>query len=289
MPAGLQRGLIAVLAVAAGLAVVALVRTARRERSTVPVLVLLGTLLCVLYEPVGDRMVLAYYPERGQVTWVTLFGRGIPLFIGLMYLAYIGPFVLVFEHLRRRGFTPRSWWALWAGSVTAIVVVETAVLRIGAAWVYYGPQRTVVGRLPLWTPFTYVSFLFAIAAGVAGLADRLGAGTRWLIVPAVPVLLAAAHLATAAPAAAALYRSGEAGVVLAGSLASVALAALFAYGLSLPFLSAGPTGMTPASSRMRVGGRCSSVMRTPRSARASSMALVRAAGAPIMPPSPTPR
>src|SRR5581483_8240917 len=50
----------------------------------------------------------------------------------------------------------------------AIVVVETAVLRIGAAWVYYGPQRTVVGRLPLWTPFTYVSFLFAIAAGGGG-------------------------------------------------------------------------------------------------------------------------
>src|SRR5581483_8579225 len=172
MPAGLQRGLIAVLAVAAGLAVVALVRSALRERSAVPLLVLLGTLLCVVYEPVGDRMVLAYYPERGQVTWVTLFGRGIPVFIGLMYLAYIGPLVLVFEHLRRRGFTARSWWALWAGSVTAIVVVETAVLRIGAAWVYYGPQRTVVGRLPLWTPFTYVSFLFAIAAGVGGLAAR---------------------------------------------------------------------------------------------------------------------
>ena len=48
-------------------------------------------------------------------------------------------------------------------------------------------------------------------------------------------------------------------------------------------------GMTPASSRTRAGGRCCSVMRTPRSARASSTALVRAAGEPIIPPSPTPR
>ena len=49
------------------------------------------------------------------------------------------------------------------------------------------------------------------------------------------------------------------------------------------------SGMTPASSRILVGGRCCSVIRTPRSARASSTALVIAAGAPIMPPSPTPR
>ena len=48
-------------------------------------------------------------------------------------------------------------------------------------------------------------------------------------------------------------------------------------------------GMTPASSRMRVGGRCCSVTSTPRWASASSMALVMAGGAPIMPPSPTPR
>src|SRR5205085_12527903 len=48
-------------------------------------------------------------------------------------------------------------------------------------------------------------------------------------------------------------------------------------------------GITPASSRIRAGGRCSSVIRAPRSDRASSMALQRAAGAPIMPPSPTPR
>jgi len=247
MPAGLQRGLIAVLAVAAGLAVVALVRVALRERSSVPLLVLVGTLLCVVYEPIGDRMVLAYYPERGQVTWVTLFGRSIPVFIGLMYLAYIGPFILLFEHLRRRGFTARSWWGLWAGSVVTIVAVEMGVLRIGAAWVYYGPQRTVVGGLPLWTPFTYVSFLFAIAAGVRGLAARLAARQRWLIAPAIPALLAAAHLVTAAPAATALYRSGGSTAVLAGSLVSVGLAGLFAHGLSLAFL--------PARSVALVGGR----------------------------------
>ena len=237
MPAGLQRGLVAVLAVAAVMAVVALVRTARARRNPVPVLVLLGALLCVVYEPIGDRMVLAYYPEHGQITWVTLFGRGIPVFIGLMYIAYIGPFVLLFDHLRQRGFTARSWWALWAGSAATIVLIELAVLRIGPAWVYYGPQRTVVGDLPVWTPFTYVAFLFAIAAGVHTLAARLTGRGRWLIIPAVPTLLAAAHLATSLPGAAVLYHSTDPTVILAGALASAALSALLTWAIGRSFIT----------------------------------------------------
>jgi hypothetical protein len=237
MPDGLQTGLILLLGVGAAVAVAVAVRTARRESTPVPLLVMLGSLLCVAYEPIGDLMVLAYYPEDGQVTWVSLFGRGIPLFIGLMYLCYIGPFVMVFEHLRRRGFTSRTWWSLWAGTATAIICIEIAVMRIGAAWIYYGPQRTVVADLPLWTPITYVSFLFAIAAGVHGLDRWLRPGDRWLIIPAVPALLAGAHVITSLPAAAALYSTAKSGPILAGALGSVAVAAVLAHGLSRFFVA----------------------------------------------------
>jgi hypothetical protein len=181
-------------------------------------------------------MVLAYYPERGQVTWVELFGREIPVFIGLMYLCYIGPFVLGFGELRRRGFTSGSWWGLWAASAAAIIVIEIAVMSVDDAWIYYGPQRTVVADLPLWTPITYVSFLFAIAAGVHGLAARLPLRDRWLVVPAVPTLLAGAHVATSLPAAAALYSTDDATVVLIGALGSIGASVLLAYGLSRCFL-----------------------------------------------------
>jgi hypothetical protein len=47
--------------------------------------------------------------------------------------------------------------------------------------------------------------------------------------------------------------------------------------------------ITCASWSMRVGGRYWSVTRAPKGASASSMALVMAAGAPIIPPSPMPR
>jgi hypothetical protein len=242
MPDGLPAGLLVVLGVAAAVAVVVQVRMAVRRSDPVPVLVLLGALLCVAYEPIGDMMVLAYYPEDGQVTWVSLFGREIPVFIGLMYLCYIGPFVLLFDHLRRRGFTTRSWWTLWAGTAGAIIGIEIAVMQFGAAWIYYGPQRTVVADLPIWTPITYVSFLFAIAAGVQGLARWLRPADRWLIVPAVPALLAGAHVTTSLPGAAALYSTDDPGLILAGALASMAVAALLAHALSRFFVGARAPG-----------------------------------------------
>ena len=249
MPAGLQDGLLVVLGAGALVAVGLSVWIARRERTPVPVLVLLGALLCVAYEPIGDMMVLAYYPERGQVTWVELFGREIPVFIGLMYLCYIGPFLLGFEALRRRGFTTRIWWSLWAGTAAAIVVIEIAVMSIDAAWLYYGPQRTVVADLPVWTPITYVSFLFTIAAGVHLLATRLPARDRWLIVPAVPALLAGAHVITALPGAAALYSTDDPTLVLLGALGSITASVVLAYGLSRAFCPASRPEPAPAPQR----------------------------------------
>jgi hypothetical protein len=249
MPGGLQAGLLVVLGVGAALSVAAAVWTARRRSTPVPVLVTVGSLLCVAYEPIGDMMVLAYYPEDGQVPWVNLFGRGIPLFIGLMYLCYIGPFVLIFDHLRRRGFTARTWWTLWGGVALAIILIEIAVMHVGSAWIYYGPQRTVLADLPLWTPITYVSFLFAIAAGVHALERWLRPGDRWLIIPAVPALLAGAHVFTSLPAAAALYSTAERGPILLGALASVAVAVLLAHGLSRFFVAPnGERRMSPTLS-----------------------------------------
>ena len=147
--------------------------------------------------------------------------------------------------MRRRGFTARAWWGLWAGSILAIEVIELIVMRFGSAWVYYGPQRTMVGDLPVWTPFTYVSFLFVIAAGVHTLAERLPTRWHWTIVPAVPVLLALAHVTASLPGALALYRTAEPGLILAGALASMATATLMAAALGRGFLSATGGVQTP--------------------------------------------
>src|SRR5438445_10828921 len=54
-------------------------------------------------------------------------------------------------------------------------------------------------------------------------------------------------------------------------------------------LHAASRAIAPIDSKMRVGGKYVSVIVTPNGASASAMALVNAAGAPMAPPSPTPR
>jgi hypothetical protein len=110
-------------------------------------------------------------------------------------------------------------------------------MQFGSAWVYYGPQRTVVDDLPLWTPFTYVSFLFVIAAGVHTLTVRLPARWHWTIIPAVPTLLAVAHVTTSLPGAVALYRADNPTLILAGALGSMATAALLAASVARMFVA----------------------------------------------------
>src|SRR5512140_489021 len=157
MPAGLQNGLLVVFGIGALIVSSTLIWTALRRRDGVPVFVLLGSLLCVLYEPIGDMLVMAYYPERGQITLATLLGRGIPVFIGTMYICYIGSFVLFWNYMNRRGFTRWSWWSLWGGTAGAILLIELVVLQIAPAWTYYGPQQMILFNMPGWITIPYAT------------------------------------------------------------------------------------------------------------------------------------
>ena len=72
--------------------------------------VIAGAAIAILYEPLGDFLVLAFYPVRHQIGWVEMFGHQVPLFIEVLYFWYFCPFVLVFVRLAKRGFTARTWW-----------------------------------------------------------------------------------------------------------------------------------------------------------------------------------
>src|SRR5271163_2673335 len=57
----------------------------RRRKDWVPLYAFLGGGLAIIYEPLGDILVSTLYPIHGQIGWITLFGRQIPLFIGVLY------------------------------------------------------------------------------------------------------------------------------------------------------------------------------------------------------------
>src|SRR5262245_53317330 len=135
-----------------------------RDRDPLPVYLLIGGALAIAYEPLGDSLVLAYYPEVGQETWVSLFGRDIPAFTGLLYFWYMCPFVLLFREIADRGFTVRRWWTLIASSFAFVVLYEICWMALDNPWLYYGKQSMVIAQLPLHVPFTYTTFLVGLGA-----------------------------------------------------------------------------------------------------------------------------
>jgi len=224
MPPGLQTFLIiATLLGAASVLVWGLAELYRR-RDPMPLLVLLGTQLATPYESLGDALLHVYYPENGQVGWLHAFDRDIPLFVQLLYVPYVVPFVVLFVRALRSRLSFRAWWLVWAAMLGATLTMEIVVLMFGEAWVYYGAQQFLVGGIPVWVALTNVTFLFAISGGVYLITDRVPRKHWWLIAPATAVLLTLGHAIVAAPTGLALEQDGSAGAVRLGMGLSVIIA-----------------------------------------------------------------
>lgn len=236
MPGTAQTVLIVAMALAAAASLVYATRESRRRRDLVPLFLVLGAAISIYYEALGDALVKVYYTERGQETWIHSFGRDIPAFIGLLYFWYLPAGAYVLLRRAKRGITARQWWTSWLGFLAFAIVFEMLVLTVGGTtWIYHGPQAFMVLDVPIGTPFTYVSFDVAIAAGVCALAHFLPRRRQWLIVPAVPMLMAASHAATSLPLAIALYGSDDESVIAIGAVGSMAFAIVLSHLLSLAF------------------------------------------------------
>jgi hypothetical protein len=241
MPAATQRTLIVIFGLLAVVAFLVAAWESRARRDLVPLYAVLGAGLAIVYEPLADTLIHCYYPERGQETWVHTFGLGIPAFIGLGYIWYMSVGALVLLPLSRRGISARQWWTGWLGFGVFATVFEIACVRLGDhPWVYYGPQAFRVLEIPILTTFTYVSFVLAIGAGVCALARFLPPSLHWLIIPAVPMLMAASHVATSLPIAIALSGTSDTTIIGAASVGALGLSAALAFVLQKAFAQPWP-------------------------------------------------
>lgn len=236
MPETVQTVLIVLMAVAAAAAILYLGWLAIETRDPVPVYLLIGSGLAIVYEGLGDSLVLAFYPEVGQETWIHVFGRDIPLFTGLLYFWYMCPFVILFGRAAEEGFTTQRWWTLVASSWLFVTLFEIGWMALDNPWLYYGDQAMVVLDLPMHVPFTYTTFLVALGAGIYGLVRFTAPKFHWLVIPAVPVLLAGSHAAASLPAATALYSTDKDGLILTGSILSILLSVLIWWTVSMLFI-----------------------------------------------------
>jgi hypothetical protein len=236
MPETTQTVLLVLMAAMAAVVIAYLVMLAWRTRDPVPVYLLIGGALAIAYEPLGDSLVLAYYPEVHQETWVSLFGRDIPAFTGLLYFWYMCPFVILFRRIADAGFTASRWWTLVASSFAFVAAYEIFWMAFDNPWLYYGHQSMVIADLPLHVPFTYTTFLIALGSGIYGLTRFIEPKFHWLVIPAVPVLLAGSHAAASLPAATALYSTNNGTLIWLGSMGSIVLSVLIWWTVSMFFV-----------------------------------------------------
>ena len=241
MPGGAQT----VLTIATGLIAVAVlyyaITLSRRRGDLLAVYIFIGSGLAVFYEPLGDMLAQVYYPERGQWTWITAFGHGIPVFIGLLYFWYMSLGALWLLGKSRTGVSAKQWWTSWTGYLLFAVVLEMAAAKglasdTGAPWVYYGDQPFMILDVPFFTPWTYgPSIDTAVAVGAITAARLLPRGRQWLVLPMVPLFMLAGHLMSAFPSVLALHSTDNVVLSHLGALGTAAAALLISYLGSLVF------------------------------------------------------
>jgi hypothetical protein len=235
MPQTAQTVLLIAMSVMALISLAYAIYASIKRRDLSHIWLFIGAGLAIPYEALGDNLVHVYYTERGQISWVTTFGHSIPAFIGILYFWYLTVFGYVMIRRARTGMSGREFWLYWSGFCAFAIFFEMLVTSIGGhTWIYYGPQAFMVGDVPFFTPFTYVSFMVAIAGTFCALERLLPKRQQWLIVPAIPMVMAGSHAAVSLPVAVALH-SGTSNTTYIGigALLTAAFAVILAYVISL--------------------------------------------------------
>lgn len=222
MPAGPQTALIALNSAILLLALWFLATEVRRRGDWVPGYVLIGAGLAVFYEPLGDLLVSVLYPIHGQIGWIDTFGRRVPLFIGVLYFWYMSVPAVFFLRVVERGLNIRTLWLLYGAVFAVALCYELFGVNL-KAWIYYGQQAFVLFSVPLSAPFSYGAFVVAQCVGVQLIVSNFPRDRHWLVIPAVPLLLAGAHCAVALPAASAMWTTTSALWIWAGAALTIIL------------------------------------------------------------------
>ena len=234
MPSGPQNILIALSVSLFVLALWFVAVEVRRRKDWVPIYAFIGGGLAVFYEPLGDMLVCALYPMHGQVGWINVFGRSIPLFIGVLYFWYMSVPAIYFLRKLDSGLTRAGLWAnYWLLIVLAVAIEVYGVSQ--SAWVYYGTHAYVVWGVPLWAPFTYAGFTLSICIGLHLMSTQLDRRYHWLIVPGVPLFMTGGHLAVTLPASTAVFTTSDPFWLWFGATLTIALSIGIAWVLSMVY------------------------------------------------------
>lgn len=148
-------------------ALVYCVRVSLRRGQKWPLFVFGGAALTVVYEPLNNLLGHCAYPEVGQHTYIDMFGRQIPLFIGFVYMFYFAAPVTWLMQRYEAGISARRLAKYYAVGVVLCAAFEPVFCNgdIGLKWWhYYGDNQALAFTgLPMWWWFVNPMCVFANA------------------------------------------------------------------------------------------------------------------------------
>lgn len=196
---------------------------ARKSRSWIPVLCVVGGVLCLYTEPMIDAHLQVWWPKHHQPDAYRAWGRDIPLMLIPILGWYFGAgSYLRWYFLEKYGERFRVWW-LYFAEVTWALLLEPPAIQMHL-WHYYGFHGLRIFGYPVWWPF--VGGACGVAAGTAiyKFAPYLK-GPRVLLVPAmVPMAVVAVYWSVGQPMFNVLNNESPHALVYAMSFLSIGLA-----------------------------------------------------------------
>lgn len=206
----------------------------RKSGSTLPLIVLVGSLTTITLEPYFDVLGAVVHPDDGAVDGVNLLGRQMPLYNALIYIFYwSGTVVYVVDQIER-GITLNRWIALSAILMTSAFIFELIPIYFGM-WKYYNTQPLQVGGFPLWWAFVNTHAAMGISVACYYLYRLLGPCKAWLIAFVYPGLLFGIHTFAAYPGYAAISTTSRYWTALLGTVLAMVYSWIFIwlYGLAI--------------------------------------------------------
>lgn len=196
-----------------------------RRRSPIPVLCMVGGVLCLYTEPMIDAHLQVWWPEHDQPDVFHAWGRD----IGIMLIPILGWYFGAGTYVRwyfldKYGSSFRVWW-IYMAEVGAAIALEPAAIQLHL-WHYYGFQGLRLFGYPIWWPF--IGGACGVLAGtlIYKLTPYLKGWRLALVPPLVPMAVVAVYWSTSWPMFNALNTEAPHAVVYLCSALSVALAVL---------------------------------------------------------------
>lgn len=201
IPAQLQMVFLWLTIIAVAVITLAALRMSLRDRSAVPVLMVVGGFTAIVLEPIVTFLGHAVHPAAGQIMLFEAVQRAIPWHIALGYSAGFGLYyLLLYPKMRANTITPALLWKTTFVTALCYFLGEAYPVSNGL-WIYYGhqPLRIWHGTAPLTWNFLNAACMLMGAALIHVTLPYLRGLKQLLVLVLAPVGALMGHMGAGWP------------------------------------------------------------------------------------------